>query len=110
MATTYNVSYLRTKFSDKIKRILKKHESELREKCGIKEIGVFGSYMRGKEKKGSDIDILVEFYPDAGMDLITFVELEKYLSDLLGVKVDLVMKSALKPQIGKHILKGAVYI
>ncbi|RZB32667.1 MAG: hypothetical protein AEth_00345 [Candidatus Argoarchaeum ethanivorans] len=44
------------------------------------------------------------------MDLITFVELEEYLSDLLGVKVDLVMKSALKPRIGKHILKEAVYI
>jgi len=95
---------------DKIKRILKEHDSELREKYGIKEIGVFGSYMRGEQKKGSDIDILVEFYPDAEMDLITFVELEEHLSDLLGVEVDLVMKSALKPRIGKHILKEVVYI
>jgi predicted nucleotidyltransferase len=94
----------------KIKRILKKHESELREKYGIKEMGVFGSYMRGEQKKGSDIDILVEFYPDAEMDLITFVELEEYLSDLLGIKVDLVLKSALKPRIGKNILKEVVYI
>jgi predicted nucleotidyltransferase len=96
--------------ADKIKRILKKHESELREKYGIKEMGVFGSYMRGEQKKGSDIDILVEFYPDAEMDLITFVELEEYLSDLLGIKVDLVLKSALKPRIGKNILKEVVYI
>ncbi|MGB7000480.1 MAG: nucleotidyltransferase family protein [Halobacteriota archaeon] len=96
--------------TDKIKRVLKKHDSELREKYGIKEIGVFGSYMRGEQKKGSDIDILVEFYPDAEMDLITFVELEEHLSDLLGIKVDLVMKSALKPRIGKHILKEVVYI
>ena len=96
--------------ADKIKRILKKHESELREKYGIKEIGVFGSYVKGKQKKGSDIDILVEFYPDTEMDLITFVELEEYLSDLLRTKVDLVMKSALKPRIGKHILKEVVYI
>jgi len=95
---------------DKIKRILKEHESELREKYGIKEIGIFGSYMRGEQKKGSDIDILVEFYPDAEMDLITFVELEEHLSDLLGIQVDLVMKSALKPRIGKHILKEVVYI
>jgi len=98
------------KSTDKIKRILKKHESELRGEYGIKEIGVFGSYTRGEQKKGSDIDILVEFYPDAEMDLITFVELEEYLSGLLGIKVDLVMKSALKPRIGKHILKEAVYI
>ena len=95
---------------DKIKIILKKHESELREKYGIKEIGVFGSYMRGEQKKGSDIDILVEFYPDAEMDLITFVELEEHLSDLLGIKVDLAMKSALKSRIGKNILKEVVYI
>ncbi|RLI79785.1 nucleotidyltransferase [Archaeoglobales archaeon] len=95
---------------DEIKRILKKHESELKEKYGVKKIGVFGSYVRGGQKKGSDIDILVEFYPDAEMDLIKFVELEEYLSDLLGIKVDLVMKSALKPRIGKHILKEVVYI
>ena len=96
--------------ADKIKRILKKHESELREIYGIKEIGVFGSYVRGEQKKGSDIDILVEFHPDTEMDLITFVELEEYLSDLLGINVDLVMKSAIKPRIGKHILKEVVYI
>lgn len=96
--------------ADKIKKNLKEHDSELREKYGIKEIGVFGSYMRGEQKKGSDIDILVEFYPDAEMDLITFVELEEHLSDLLGIKVDLVMKSALKPRIGKQILKEVVYI
>ncbi len=95
---------------DKIKRTLKNHENELKEKYGVKELGVFGSYVRGDEKEGSDIDILVEFYPDAEMDLITFVELEEFLSDLLGIKVDLVMKSALKPRIGKHILKEVVYI
>jgi predicted nucleotidyltransferase len=43
------------------------------------------------------------------MDLIKFVELENYLSELLGVKVDLVDKAALKPAIGKHILQEVVY-
>ena len=95
---------------DEIKRLLKKYEREMEEKYGVREIGVFGSYVRGDQKKGSDIDILVEFYPEAEMDLIKFVELEEYLSDLLGIKVDLVMKSALKPRIGKRILKEVVYI
>ncbi len=95
---------------DEIKITLKKHETELKEKFGVKEIGVFGSYVRREQKKGSDIDILVDFYPDAEMDLIKFVELEEYLSDLLGIKVDLVMKSALKPRIGRQILKEVVYI
>ncbi len=95
---------------DEIKRTLKRYERELRENYGVKEIGIFGSYVRGEQKKGSDVDILVEFYPNAEIDLIKFVELEEYISDLLGIKVDLVMKSALKPRIGKQILKEVVYI
>ena len=95
---------------DEIKEILKKHEKELKEKYGIKEIGIFGSYLRGKTKKESDLDILVEFKPDAKISLLEFVELENYLSDLLGVKVDLVEKSALKPKIGKRILSEVVNI
>ena len=93
-----------------IKKILEKHRKELKEKYGVKEIGIFGSYVRGEDRGESDIDILVEFYPKAEMDLIRFVELEGYLSDLFGVKVDMVMKSALKPRIGKRILKEVVYI
>lgn len=93
-----------------IRRVLKRHERELKEKYGIKEIGVFGSYVRGEQKKDSDLDILVEFYPHAEIDLIKFVELEEYLSKLLGIKVDLVMKSALKPRIGKRVLEEVVYI
>lgn len=95
---------------DEIKRLLKKYEKEMEEKYGVRKIGVFGSYVRGDQKEGSDIDILVEFYPEAEMDLIKFVELEEFLSNLLGIKVDLVMKSALKPRIGKRILKEVVYI
>ena len=95
---------------DRIKEILKKHEKELKEKYGIKEIGIFGSYLRGETKKESDLDILVEFKPDAKISLLDFVELENYLSDLLGVKVDLVEKSTLKPRIGKCILSEVVYL
>ena len=95
---------------DRIKEILKKHEKELKEKYGIKEIGIFGSYLRGEAKEESDLDILVEFKPDAKISLLDFVELENYLSDLLEVKVDLVEKSALKPRIGKGILGEVVYV
>ncbi|MHA1778395.1 MAG: nucleotidyltransferase family protein [Candidatus Heimdallarchaeaceae archaeon] len=72
-------------------------------------MGIFGSYVRGEQRKTSDIDILVEFYPEAEMDLIKFVELEEYISSLIGIKVDLVTKSALKPRIGKYILKEVIY-
>jgi len=98
------------KSAEKIIRILQAHESEIKEKYRVRQIGLFGSYLRGEQKKGSDVDILVDFYPDSGMDLITFVELEDFLSALLGMKVDLVMKSALKPRLGKHILKEVEFI
>ena len=95
---------------DEIKKILKKYEKELKEKYGVKEIGIFGSYIRGEAKEESDLDILVEFEPDANISLLEFVELENYLSDLLGVKVDLVEKCVLKPRIGKQILNEVVYV
>ncbi|RLG67579.1 nucleotidyltransferase, partial [archaeon] len=76
-----------------IKKILKKHEKELKEKYKIKKIGIFGSYLRGEAKESSDLDILVEFQPEAEISLLDFVELENYLNDLLGVKIDLVEKS-----------------
>ena len=64
--------------------------------------------MRKEEKEKGDIDILVEFYET--IDLFEFVELEGFLSEALGVKVDLVMKETLKPRIKNRILKEAVYI
>ncbi|UCF08228.1 MAG: nucleotidyltransferase family protein [Thermoplasmata archaeon] len=88
---------------------LKKYEKELNRRYGIKRIGIFGSYIRNEVREESDLDILVEFEQDADIGLIKFVEIENYLSDLLGVKVDLVEKSALKPRIGRHILKEVVY-
>lgn len=95
---------------EEIKEILAKHKEELMAKYGVREIGVFGSYLHGEEKKDSDVDVLVEFEEDARISLLDFVGLENYLSDLLGVKVDLVEKSALKPRIGRRILKEVIYL
>jgi len=80
----------------------------LKEKFKVKTIGLFGSYIKGREKEKSDLDILVEF--EEPISLLKFIALENYLSDSIGVKVDLVEKSALKPRIGKHILKEVVNI
>jgi len=93
-----------------MKDILKKHEKELKKGYRIKKIGIFGSYLRGEAKEDSDLDILVEFVRDTEIGLLKFVEIENYLSDLLGVEVDLVEKSALKLRIGKHILKEVEYL
>lgn len=75
---------------------------ELKEEYYVSYIGLFGSYVRGENTPESDLDVLVEF--SRTPTIFRFVHLENYLSDSLGVKVDLVMKNALKPNIGKHIL------
>jgi uncharacterized protein len=74
----------------------------------VDTIGVFGSYVRGEQKKKSDLDVLVEFSETPS--LFEFVELEDFLSQKLGIKVDLVMKNSLKPRIRDGILKEAVYV
>lgn len=92
----------------KIQQILKKEKPFLAEKYGVKEISVFGSYVRGEEREDSDLDILVEFEKPLRIDLIGFIEVENYLSDILDIKVDLVMKDDLKPRIGERILTEMV--
>jgi len=95
---------------EKIRSTLSEHKEELREKYKVKEIGIFGSYIRGEQKKSSDVDILVEFEESASLSLLDFIRLENYLSDVLEVKVDLVEKHTLKPRIGKHVLEEVVTI
>lgn len=80
----------------------------LRDKYRIRKIGIFGSYLRGKQKRKSDLDILVDF--EKTVSFFEFLALEDELSRLTGKKVDLVMKTTLKPGIGKHILREVVYL
>jgi len=93
---------------EKLKDTLTEHKQELRDRFKVEEIGIFGSYVRSEQKKKSDLDVLVSF--SETIDLFTFVELENYLSDVLGVKVDLVMKDSLKPRLKDRILNEAVYV
>ncbi len=87
---------------------LRQHMPELEQRYHVKSLGVFGSWIRGEQRKGSDLDLLVEFDEPPG--LFGFVELEEHLSSLLGVKVDLVTKNALKPRIGRRILEEVVIL
>jgi len=95
---------------EEIKRILAEHKWELKKKYRVKEIGLFGSFVRGEQKKISDIDILVEFEKDTKMGFLRLCNLENYLSELLGVKVDLVPKEDIREELKENILKEAVYL
>jgi len=96
------------KHVEKTKRKLEELKPSLEEEFKVKSIGIFGSYIRGEEKKESDLDILVDFEESADLSLLGFVRLENRLSDELGVKVDLVEKGTLKPRIGKRVLEEVV--
>lgn len=80
----------------------------LRERFKVETIGIFGSYVRGEQKRNSDVDVLVEFSDSPS--LFEFAEMEDFLSQKLGVKVDLVMKDSLKPRIKDSSLSEAVYV
>lgn len=93
---------------EEIKSILQQHKAELRERYSMKESGVFGSCVRGEAKRRSDIDILVEFEVVPG--LLKFIELEDYLSTLLGTKVDLVRKKSIREELRERILQEVVML
>ena len=93
---------------DNFKKTLELLKPDLKEKFKVKTIGFFGSYVRGEQKNTSDLDILVDFYET--ISLFRFIELEDFLSQQLGVKVDLVMRDALKPRIKDSILNEAIYV
>jgi predicted nucleotidyltransferase len=93
---------------ESIKRALSSHLKEFEKEYGVREFAVFGSYAKGKERNGSDVDVLVEFAE--APDLFRFIELERKLEELLEVKVDLVRKKALRPELKVKILREAISI
>lgn len=91
-----------------INEVLKAHKEDLYKKYKVTEMGVFGSIVRGEQKKRSDIDILVDF--EEVPDLLKFIALEEYLGKLLKKKVDLVRKEAVRHELKDRILKEVVYV
>jgi predicted nucleotidyltransferase len=96
----------KTRTLKEIQKDLKKHLPELRARYGITYLGIFGSYVRGEQKRTSDVDILVEFSRPG--TLLDFIHLQNVLADLLGVRVDLVEKNGLKPAIRPYVLAEVV--
>ena len=87
---------------------LKEHEKLIRQKFGVKRIGIFGSFARGEEKEDSDLDVLVVF-EEGQKTFDNYMDLKFYLEDLFGREVDLVTENALRPQLKDIIMKEVVY-
>ncbi len=87
--------------------LLKEKKEIVRERFGVKEIGLFGSIAKGLGRPDSDVDVLVEF--ERPVDIFEFLDVKEYLEELFGRKVDLVTKKALKPLLREKILNEALY-
>jgi uncharacterized protein len=91
-----------------VKEPLQKLYPQLKQKYGVTKLGIFGSYVRNEQHEDSDLDLLVTFEETPG--LFQYIELENLISDVLGIKVDLVMEDALKPSIKTHVLNEVLLI
>ncbi|KKU73278.1 MAG: polymerase beta domain protein region protein [Parcubacteria group bacterium GW2011_GWA2_47_26] len=99
---------LRYMMQEKIREKIHEQLPLLKAKYHVKKIGIFGSFVRDEQKKGSDLDILVEFETPIGF--FDFIRLENLLSRTLRKKVDLVSKKAIKPAVKKGVLKEVQYV
>lgn len=88
--------------------VLRAEKTDAIKRYGVHSFGVFGSYARGEASPDSDLDVLVEY--STPPTLFEYVRLQNELSDRLGVRVDLVMKSALKPVISERILEEVIFV
>ena len=92
---------------DEILKELAQNQPELQKRFKVRKIALFGSYARGDQQAGSDVDILVEVDPSIGLDFVTLAE---RIEKLLGVSVDLVSSRAVKPRAMKYIEPELVYV
>lgn len=92
----------------KILKSLRAEMPQLQQTYHVESLGIFGPFARGEQTPNSDLGLLIEFHRPP--TLFQFVRLQRHLATALGSNVDLVMKSALKPNIGEHILRDLVAV
>jgi len=91
-----------------IKSIINQNRKILEERYKVKSIAIFGSYVRGEQSFKSDIDIIVTF--SKPVSLLHIISLENYLSDILGIKADVVPLKNVRAELKEDILREAVSI
>lgn len=91
-----------------ILKILSNLKAEARQRYKAEIKGIFGSYVKGEQKEGSDVDVLVEFEERA--NLLDLVGLALFLEEKLNLKVDVVPESALREEIRQFVLKEKVAV
>ncbi len=90
-----------------IKEKLKENKGFIKSKYGVKNLSIFGSYVRNEQKPESDIDILVEF-EEGKKSFRNYMGLKLYLEKLLEAKIDLVVKDTVRKELKEHIYSEAI--
>ncbi len=93
----------------KLIKILKSHNNIIRDRFKVKNIGLFGSYVRDEQKKTSDIDVLVEF-EKGHKTFNNYIDLKFYLEEIFKSKIDLVIKDAVRVELKEYIFNEVVYV
>lgn len=93
---------------DQVLNTLSAHKSEIFKNYDLKELGIFGSLVRGENKMHSDVDMIVEY--NITPDLLKYIELENHIEKILNTKVDLVIKSTIRPELKSDILSEVIYL
>jgi len=91
-----------------IQSVLTANLPVLKKRFKVRELGIFGSYARGEQKKSSDLDILVKFNQKA--TLFDYVGLGNYLEEKLKIKVDIVSEEGLRPEFKSNITKKVLKV
>lgn len=100
---------MRMKSLEEVKDILARSKGELKERFKVKELGIFGSFVKGRQKKRSDIDVLVVF-EEGYKTFDNYMDLKFFLEGILDAKVDLVLKNTLREEIKEHVLSETIYV
>lgn len=88
--------------------VLRELLPELRSRFHVSRLELFGSYVRNEQQPGSDLDVLVDYAETPS--LLSLIALQDYLSEALGVKVDLTMRSGLRPEVRRYLLVDTVAV
>ncbi len=91
---------------EEVRGILQSQADILAERYGVQIVGIFGSYARGQQNEQSDLDLLVEYLKP--ISLLELIGAELYFSDVLGLKVDLVPRRAVRKELREAILQEAI--
>ena len=114
-----NRTHTAKKSIEEIKEILKMHKSELKQKFAVKEIGIFGSYVRGEQNENSDIDFVVEFdlnhfNPNFKGLYDAYIDLSEYFEKLFGKKVEILTPESIDTirvkEVADEIKRSIVYV